>query len=558
MSLSNRFRAIKTRKSGNKDDAGKETNASTEAFKPPVTLNVHIAGKSASVAPRHSWGGSATTKTKIDVEDEDAMAIKGNLAYRFKAANTMYFKNESLDVEPLRIIAPRESLESRRSLNRTVAENQKRLLGHNQNRIKMTDLGVKIYFKHHHYRLQWTNEYRRKLKERGSLTPPSTSPLQTSASTSTLYRKRPYEAEDDVDSRVEKAATRASVSCLPRVKRSETLQNQPSNLESPTKKRKSETPTKVHPYGAGQSSLERAINSILPKTNLFPDPSHDFSSSASYCLIPPVKSTSSSSTESASSSQMDDVTREPEEPNNNNTLSYKSGVTKTINDTVNHSVSEKTAIGAHIDPTDPSTIPLPDPSLPDPSLSASSMASSTAFGSNLAPPFTVTLPTTIQTPTKDARASTSGSFHDATPTIPTTPVKSANVGSTRNYSASSSGKKGKELRKEPVDIPQEAQTGYERRDPRRYAAAGTSKRRFHFEMLDVKMLVRNWIKYETKQRQKDGSKPSAVSATSSTSSVVSSETSDDDAGIYVKNWREIAQEEVDTLRAKIKALEEKT
>ena len=53
------------------------------------------------MAPRHSWGGMASTQTKIDVKDEDIKAIQGNLAYRFKAAKSIYAKVEDLSLEPL-------------------------------------------------------------------------------------------------------------------------------------------------------------------------------------------------------------------------------------------------------------------------------------------------------------------------------------------------------------------------------------------------------------------------------------------------------------------------
>ena len=45
----------------------------------------------------------ASTQTKIDVQDdvEDIKAIQGNLAYRFKAAKSIYAKVEDLSVEPL-------------------------------------------------------------------------------------------------------------------------------------------------------------------------------------------------------------------------------------------------------------------------------------------------------------------------------------------------------------------------------------------------------------------------------------------------------------------------
>ena len=56
---------------------------------------------SSQMAPRHSWGGTATTQTKIDVRDEELESIKGNLAYRFKAAKAMYARAEDTSVEPL-------------------------------------------------------------------------------------------------------------------------------------------------------------------------------------------------------------------------------------------------------------------------------------------------------------------------------------------------------------------------------------------------------------------------------------------------------------------------
>ena len=59
---------------------------------------IHVVSQ---IAPRHSWGGTASSQTKIDVQDEDLESIKGNLAYRFKAAKQIYARYEDLAVEPL-------------------------------------------------------------------------------------------------------------------------------------------------------------------------------------------------------------------------------------------------------------------------------------------------------------------------------------------------------------------------------------------------------------------------------------------------------------------------
>ena len=88
MALSRRFASLRKH--------GEDGNAAMD----PSFLHekIHVMSQ---VAPRHSWGGTASTQTKIDVQDEDLKSIKGNLAYRFKAAKSIYARHEDLTVEPL-------------------------------------------------------------------------------------------------------------------------------------------------------------------------------------------------------------------------------------------------------------------------------------------------------------------------------------------------------------------------------------------------------------------------------------------------------------------------
>ena len=86
MALSGRFTALRRHR-------GYSSNVAVD-----LGFKVHL---TAQIAPRHSWGGTASTQTKIDVRDEELDSIKGNLAFRFKAAKAIYARSEDLSLEPL-------------------------------------------------------------------------------------------------------------------------------------------------------------------------------------------------------------------------------------------------------------------------------------------------------------------------------------------------------------------------------------------------------------------------------------------------------------------------
>ena len=88
MALSSKFRSLRSRGGDN------------SIVVDPDFLHEKIYVPTCDMAPRHSWGGTATTQTKIDVKDEEIEAIKGNLAYRFKAAKFIYAKVEDSALEP--------------------------------------------------------------------------------------------------------------------------------------------------------------------------------------------------------------------------------------------------------------------------------------------------------------------------------------------------------------------------------------------------------------------------------------------------------------------------
>ena len=96
MALTSRFRSLRRRNNDDDSISGEDSVVIDPDF-----CKEKIYVTAAELAPRHSWGGTATTQTKIDVKDEDLDANKGNLAYRFKAAKSIYARVEDIALEPL-------------------------------------------------------------------------------------------------------------------------------------------------------------------------------------------------------------------------------------------------------------------------------------------------------------------------------------------------------------------------------------------------------------------------------------------------------------------------
>jgi len=456
----------------------------------PDFLREKIYVPTTAMAPRHSWGGAATTQTKIDVKDEEIEAIKGNLAYRFKAAKSIYAKVEDSALEPL---ARDESFSGRVQLNKTAAFNVEKLLAYNKNPVPMDEMGMKLYYKHDEF-------LRRKIRKRKNnrlsmLAAEEAGALvaKNALESAPSLRKRSIEALVDNSTstsaaELQKISSRiSSKSCLPQVKSAAAVVDSARALVSPSAKyeRNSSLSDDLASVSGFRRDEDRAT--VVPV--------HLSRSTSS------TESAASSKTESAASSQMFEETL----PDTSIRRSSPP-IPSVSRDPVSKAPTSFIGSSNFSTPTSSDGVATPFPPI-------SSMDAATP----LAPPFSV------QT------SNLSRNFVEANENPPYDCTQNLDLtlsNSTLDPLNTTSRKKSKKSKEtKPKEIPAMPVAGYARTDPRTYDCAKGIHVSSDLLVLDSKKLVNNWVKYESKQRKK--------------SSSVSDE--DIDMGIGLSNWRDLVQ-----------------
>lgn len=526
MALSKRFEIL--RKLGGDGDAVIDPSFLHE--------KIHVVSQ---IAPRHSWGGTASSQTKIDVQDEDLESIKGNLAYRFKAAKQIYARYEDLAVEPL---GRDESVTGRSQLNKTTLFNVEKLLGYNSRPCRLDEMGVKLYFKY--------NDYRRKqLLSRQFRDRANTSlPTMSFADDLHVHRKRPFaEVADDsslvsASKRENLAARVASKSCLPRVvkfaedhlecleaggggvDRGSPLQHphSSSSTESASSSQMAEeveaAPEPVAHREVARSATSASASDTAMEVGVDHSAAQQFPLTASDSLNQSLDHRREAEQHVVSSSFLEDSRADL----NSTVLSVTSALA--------YAADNRTRCSSHLEVKEEAEnnnalrSVMTIPSTEKPSVSSDEPGCAATTSSANSP--TVANPSEAVAASEISHAATAATVAPSTKSAAITAKVTAS--NSKTSSTSSSGEKKKKTKPMPKEIPQVPVAGYDRADPRSYdEVSGGCLVAPKLQFLDKGLLVNCWLKYEDKLRRKNNLSPSE---------------NDADYDIFLDNWRSLVSD----------------
>jgi len=441
MALSRRFGKIRKR-SEDADEGG----AMDEAF---LRKKIFLMSQ---IAPRHSWGGTASTQTKIDVKDEILETIKGNLAFRFKAAKAIYARAEDPAVEPYQ----RDDCRSRVQLNKTAVFNVKQLLNYNMKPHPLNEMGVKIYYKYNSFIRRKLQAYSNRLPSAKSANPITS--VNSGGSFSGIGQKRGFAEIADETSLMSAAKRVAAKSCLPQMHK---ISEGPStHLNQATHARNT---------GAVQHG--------------------------------PISPRSSSSTESAASSQMCEDTEAVPESHSRRDGGATGGAAPFSRPSYSDVASAHPRGDGDWQRESLSTSAVSAPHAD----AASRQADSGRISEKLRDPSVAQNSTQTSATTSLALLADSAMAQAADTTI------SADTSIIASDSAAASAKKTKKSSR-PKVIPQTPVDGYAKEDPRPYDPERGKLLHLDLQFLNVRKLVSNWVKYEMKVAKSNKKKSSSTSS----------------------------------------------